>query len=227
MALLVTRVLWDEVEVLAADDDGTVHLGGDDGAGEDTAADGDQSGEGALLVCSRLVSIYDSCLDPCPSPPCPCPMNQTSHLTLKTRSREQEQHIPMYEPSIATFGVLKPRPTSLYHLLPPFPTLFDLPLWALELRKMCGCFWKARSLWTVNSVAMVAECGRSSVVRWAASLGCCRFLLQRARVVNSSKSKSERRAFSKSHTELGMGCNGLALMPEASQLPLPSRIHHR
>ena len=52
VALLVTRVLWDEVEVFATDDDGAVHLGGDDGAGEDTATDGDESSEGALLVCS-------------------------------------------------------------------------------------------------------------------------------------------------------------------------------
>lgn len=52
VALLVTVVLGDEVEVLATDDDGAVHLGGDDGTGQDTAADGDLAGEGALLVCS-------------------------------------------------------------------------------------------------------------------------------------------------------------------------------
>lgn len=51
MALLVTGVLGDVVEVLAADDDGTVHLGGHDGAGQDTATDRDLAGEGALLVC--------------------------------------------------------------------------------------------------------------------------------------------------------------------------------
>lgn len=51
MSLLVSGVFGDEVEVLAADDDGTVHLGGDDGAGQDTATDRDHSGEGALLVC--------------------------------------------------------------------------------------------------------------------------------------------------------------------------------
>jgi hypothetical protein len=51
VALLVTRVLWHEVEVLAADDQGAVHLGGDDGTGEDTATDGDETGEWALLVC--------------------------------------------------------------------------------------------------------------------------------------------------------------------------------
>lgn len=51
VSLLVTGVLGDEVKVLAADDDGTVHLGGDDSAGQDTATDGDETGEGALLVC--------------------------------------------------------------------------------------------------------------------------------------------------------------------------------
>lgn len=48
--LLVTVVLGDVVEVFTADDDGTVHLGRDDTAGQDTATDGDQTGEGALLV---------------------------------------------------------------------------------------------------------------------------------------------------------------------------------
>lgn len=52
MALLVTGVLGDEVKVLAADDESAVHLGGNDGAREDTATDGDETSEGALLVCS-------------------------------------------------------------------------------------------------------------------------------------------------------------------------------
>lgn len=51
MTLLVTVVLGDVVEVFTADDDGTVHLGGDDTAGQDTATDGDLTSEGALLVC--------------------------------------------------------------------------------------------------------------------------------------------------------------------------------
>ena len=50
VALLVTGVLGDEVKVLAADDDGAVHLGGNDGARQDTATDRDLAGEGALLV---------------------------------------------------------------------------------------------------------------------------------------------------------------------------------
>ena len=51
VALLVTGVLGDEVKVLAADNQGTVHLGGNDGAGQDTATDGDETSERALLVC--------------------------------------------------------------------------------------------------------------------------------------------------------------------------------
>lgn len=50
VSLLVTRVLGDKVEVLSSDNDGSVHLGGNDGAGQDTATDGDGAGEGALLV---------------------------------------------------------------------------------------------------------------------------------------------------------------------------------
>lgn len=61
VALLVARVLGDEVQVLSSDDDGSVHLGGDDGAGEDTTADRDEPGEGALLVC-RQVSMPCSCM---------------------------------------------------------------------------------------------------------------------------------------------------------------------
>lgn len=69
---------------------------------------------------------------------------------------------PMYVPSIAVLGVLKPRPTSLYHLRPAFPTrrFAGRTFWAV---KMCGCFWKARSDWTVSSVAIfVCCCGRRS-----------------------------------------------------------------
>lgn len=56
MSLLVTVVLGDVVEVFTADDDGTVHLGGDDTAGEDTTTDGNETSEGALLVCILEVS---------------------------------------------------------------------------------------------------------------------------------------------------------------------------
>ena len=50
VALLVPVVLADKVQVLAADHNGALHLGGDDGAGEDAAADGHVPGEGALFV---------------------------------------------------------------------------------------------------------------------------------------------------------------------------------
>lgn len=55
VALLVTRVLGDEVKVLSADDDRAGHLGGDNLAGQDTATDRDETSPGALLVyeCAR------------------------------------------------------------------------------------------------------------------------------------------------------------------------------
>lgn len=78
VALLVTVVLGDEVKVLAADDEGTMHLGGDDGTGQDTATDGDLAGEGALLVCSSrqfisaIRSSFSSCFGPSSYRPLPC-----------------------------------------------------------------------------------------------------------------------------------------------------------
>lgn len=57
VALLVTGVLGDEVKVLSADNEGTVHLGGNDGTGQDTATDRNEAGEGALLVCRHLLAI--------------------------------------------------------------------------------------------------------------------------------------------------------------------------
>lgn len=56
VALLVSVVLGDEVQVFAADDKSTVHLGGHNGSGQDTATDGDLANEGALLVCRAAMS---------------------------------------------------------------------------------------------------------------------------------------------------------------------------
>lgn len=50
VALLETVVLADEVEVVAADDEGAGHLGGLDDTLEDGTTDGNVAGEGALLV---------------------------------------------------------------------------------------------------------------------------------------------------------------------------------
>lgn len=54
VSLLVTGVFGDEVEVFSADDESSVHFGGDDGSGQDTATDGDETGEWALLVCLEI-----------------------------------------------------------------------------------------------------------------------------------------------------------------------------
>ena len=51
VTLLVTRVFGDKVQVFAADDESAVHLCADDGAGEDTAANGDEACKGTFLVC--------------------------------------------------------------------------------------------------------------------------------------------------------------------------------
>ena len=91
---------------------------------------------------------------------------------------------------MAFFGVLNPRPTSLYHLRPPLPTFDDLTL-DLEFKKMCGCFWKALSDWTVNSVAMFAEnvvgCRRKLFVGRRllemSSLACGRLTLEISRLL--------------------------------------------
>ena len=60
MSLLVSGVFGDEVEVFSADDEGSVHLGGHDGSGQDTATDGDEAGERALLVCEEGTSASNS-----------------------------------------------------------------------------------------------------------------------------------------------------------------------
>ena len=60
VSLLVSGVFGDEVEVFSADDEGSVHLGRDDGSGQDTATDGDEAGEGALLVCDESTSVSSS-----------------------------------------------------------------------------------------------------------------------------------------------------------------------
>ena len=70
VSLLITGVLGDEVEVFSADDQSSVHLGRDDFAGQDTATDGDLSGEGALLVCVVVSAVLmDRFLQPCTRAP--------------------------------------------------------------------------------------------------------------------------------------------------------------
>jgi hypothetical protein len=58
VTLLVSGILGDEVKVFSADDEGSVHLGGNDGTSQDTATDRDETGEGALLVCKSKRSAF-------------------------------------------------------------------------------------------------------------------------------------------------------------------------
>lgn len=50
VSLLVAVVLLDIVQVITADDNGAIHLGRDNGAGQDAPTDGDVASPGALLV---------------------------------------------------------------------------------------------------------------------------------------------------------------------------------
>jgi hypothetical protein len=51
---LVSVVFGNEVEVFSADDQSTVHLGRNHGASQDTATNGNKTGEWALLVYLEL-----------------------------------------------------------------------------------------------------------------------------------------------------------------------------
>ena len=50
VSLLVPVVFGDVVQVVTSDDEGSLHLGGEDDALEDTTSDGDVAGEGAFLI---------------------------------------------------------------------------------------------------------------------------------------------------------------------------------
>lgn len=50
VSLLESAVFADEVQVVAADDDGTLHLHFTNDSGENSASDRDHAGEGAFLV---------------------------------------------------------------------------------------------------------------------------------------------------------------------------------
>lgn len=50
VSLFVSVVLWNVVQVVSSDDDGTVHSGGNNGTGQDLTTDGNQTGEWTLLV---------------------------------------------------------------------------------------------------------------------------------------------------------------------------------
>ena len=50
VTFLVSGIFGYEVKVFAANDESAVHFGGNNSTGEDTAADGDLSCEGAFLV---------------------------------------------------------------------------------------------------------------------------------------------------------------------------------
>lgn len=50
VSLFVSVVFWNVVQVVSSDDDGTVHLGGNNGTRQDLTTDGNQTSEWTLLV---------------------------------------------------------------------------------------------------------------------------------------------------------------------------------
>lgn len=67
MSLLVSGVFWDEVKVFSADDESSVHLGGDNGTGKNTATDGNETCEWALLVYEVIKSVLVFMIPPYPN----------------------------------------------------------------------------------------------------------------------------------------------------------------
>lgn len=55
VSLLVSVVFWNEVEVVSSDDDGSVHLGGDNSTSQDLTSDGNVTNKWALLVNVRTL----------------------------------------------------------------------------------------------------------------------------------------------------------------------------
>ena len=83
MSLLVSGVFGDKVKVLAADNEGSVHFGGNDGSCEDTASDRDFTGERTFFVCGtrvrdtiQRVNVFAQMLADSPYR-CMCPQSQS------------------------------------------------------------------------------------------------------------------------------------------------------
>ena len=58
MPLFVSRVLRNEVKVLATNNQRSMHLGRNHGSGKDTATNGDFAGEGTFLIYSFSVLYH-------------------------------------------------------------------------------------------------------------------------------------------------------------------------
>jgi hypothetical protein len=93
--LLITIVLLDVVQVVAAKDDGALHLVGHDGAAQNTATDGDL--KGAMRASRRKVRGNNQKLT----------REKKTALTFPVKGH----FLSMYPPVMADAGVLKPRPT--------------------------------------------------------------------------------------------------------------------
>ena len=163
MTLLVTCVFWDEVKVLAANDEGTVHLGRDDGSGQDTATNRDQAGKRALLVCNRMKSVI---VDICPTESafhrrsfhtCTLVCARARSLGLRPRAAKSRREGSMPHTDVASVNCSLWCLESQTDILEPSPsTLSDsLGLSGLELRV-------EEDVWLllVSALALYSQFGR-------------------------------------------------------------------
>ena len=93
VSLLVSGILGDEMEIFSADDKCAVHLGGNDGAGQDTATDGDKTSEWAFLICDDWKSA-------CHPPPvfaiCPDALRRETAIPTPGRPSPSTIPLPLY-----------------------------------------------------------------------------------------------------------------------------------
>ena len=100
VSLLISGVLGDEVEVFSADDECAVHLGGNDGAGQDTATNGHKASEWALLIYLESKSaFYTSSKMHAPDGPrkvssFPQPFHPSTSWSFRYRNRSNILKVP-------------------------------------------------------------------------------------------------------------------------------------
>lgn len=149
VALLVTVVFGDVMEVFAADDERAVHLGRDDSTGQDTATDRDEAGEGAFFVyrtgCvlvyplkqsrwfeSRIFSFFlgyrnsiqkQNSLPPPPPPPPPSPSSPIPQPPPPASTKTQSSRLTDISPLNGVLGGLE----TQADILVPSPASFADP----------------------------------------------------------------------------------------------------
>jgi hypothetical protein len=110
VSLLVTGVLWDEMKIFSADDQSSVHLGRNDGTGQNTATDGDETGEWALLVCNDWKSVYCTFKM--------CAKGSSLPISQQRPNLDSQNRANSYKPPECTYQYSGPQSQSLVFGIP-------------------------------------------------------------------------------------------------------------